>query len=69
MGLSRTTKHIQIKYLYVQDLSQAGLIQLLKEDTLKNVADLLTKYLSIERTRLLANELGLQIPTYTIGKL
>ena len=49
-GLGRKTKHIELRYLYMQDLVNSGILILAKIGTHENVSDLLTKYLSAEVT-------------------
>ena len=45
LGLSKQTKHIQLRYLYMQDLTQNGLLRMEKVHTSENPADTLAKYL------------------------
>ena len=47
-GVGKTMKHIQIKYLLIQDAIQRGLIKIEKVDTKLNPADVLTKFLGVE---------------------
>ena len=49
-GLGKKTKHIELRYLYMQDLITSGMLKLAKIGTHENVSDLLTKYLSAEVT-------------------
>jgi hypothetical protein len=42
------TKHIDIQYHFVRDMIEGKKVLLMKVDTLKNVADSLTKFVSIE---------------------
>ena len=49
-GLGKKTKHIELRYLYMQDLINSGMLKLAKIGTHENVSDLLTKYLSAEVT-------------------
>jgi hypothetical protein len=42
------TKHIDIQYHFVRDMIEEKKVLLMKVDTLKNVADSLTKYVSTE---------------------
>ena len=42
-GTSRKTKHVELRYLYVQELVQAGLIRTRKVLGTLNAADILTK--------------------------
>jgi phosphoribosyl-AMP cyclohydrolase len=43
------TKHIDIQYHFVRDMVEEKKVLLMKVDTLKNVADSLTKYVSTEK--------------------
>jgi hypothetical protein len=43
------TKHIDIQYHFVRDMVEEKKLLLMKVDTLKNVADSLTKYLSTKK--------------------
>jgi hypothetical protein len=43
------TKHIDIQYYFVRDMVEEKKVLLMKVDTLKNVADSLTKSVSIEK--------------------
>lgn len=48
IGVSRVTKHIQLRLLYVQDLLAQGIVRLKKVDTAETLADLHTKYLPVD---------------------
>jgi hypothetical protein len=43
------TKHIDVQYHFVRDMVEEKKVLLMKVDTLKNVADSLTKFMSIEK--------------------
>ena len=43
------TKHIDIQYHFVRDMVEESKVLLMKVDTLNNVADSLTKSMSIEK--------------------
>jgi phosphoribosyl-AMP cyclohydrolase len=43
------TKHIDVQYHFVRDMVEENKVLLMKVDTLKNVADSLTKFVSIEK--------------------
>eukprot|EP00971_Amphidinium_carterae_P116356 2304748-Amphidinium_carterae.1 len=45
LGLNRKTKHVQLKYLYMQDIIQRGEMTITKVQTTRNPADVLTKHL------------------------
>ena len=47
-GLDKSTKHVELRYLYVQQLSTSGIIQIRKINTLHNISDILTKYVNNE---------------------
>ena len=42
-------KHIDVQYHFVRDMVESMKVLLEKVDTLENVADLLTKYMSTEK--------------------
>ena len=46
LGLTRKSKHVQLRYLCMQDLVASGQLKLSKIPTDKNPADVLTKYLT-----------------------
>ena len=43
------TKHIDVQYHFVRDMIEEKKVSLMKVDTLKNVANSLTKYMSTEK--------------------
>eukprot|EP00971_Amphidinium_carterae_P279776 5553762-Amphidinium_carterae.1 len=45
LGLNRKTKHVQLKYLYMQDILQRGEMTITKVQTTLNPAHVLTKHL------------------------
>ena len=47
-GTSKETKHVELRFLYVQELVGKGIIKLRKIGTKVNCADVLTKYLGSE---------------------
>lgn len=53
VGVSRATKHIQLRILYIQDLVVYGTVRLKKVSTKDNLADLHTTCLPFERRRYL----------------
>ena len=61
-GLGKKTKHIELRYLYMQELVNSGALRLSKIDTKLNQSDLLTKYLSAETTQLHTATLGIRDP-------
>ena len=52
---NKRTKHIDIRFHHVRDHVQKGHIRLTYIDTANNPADLLTKPLGLEKTRLFTN--------------
>ena len=59
-GLGKKTKHIELRYLYMQDLVNSGMLKISKVGTHENTSDLLTKYLSAETTSQHATALGVE---------
>ena len=57
-GSGKRTKHVELRYLYMQNLVQQGLLQIKKIGTKNNPADLLTKYVSTNTLKSLIHELG-----------
>ena len=47
-GTSKKTKHVELRFLYVQELVAKGMLRLRKVGTKVSCADVLTKYLSSE---------------------
>ena len=47
-GAGKRTKHVELRFVYVQNLIQAGLLQLRKIHMSSNPADVFTKYNSCE---------------------
>eukprot|EP00971_Amphidinium_carterae_P118143 2340834-Amphidinium_carterae.1 len=45
LGLNKKTKHVQLKFLYIQDVVQRGELIIKKIPTTHNPADVLTKHL------------------------
>ena len=58
-GLGKKAKHIELRYLYMQDLVASGVLTVKKVGTLDNMSDLLTKYLSAETTSKHSSALGI----------
>ena len=61
-GLGKKTKHIELRYLYMQELVNSGALRISKIGTKANQSDLLTKHLSGETTALHTATLGIQDP-------
>ena len=47
-GTTRKTRHIDLRFLYLQHLGKRGTVRILKIAGDKNIADVLTKYVSAE---------------------
>ena len=62
-GTSKKTKHVELRFLYVQELVGKGLIKLRKIGTKDNGADVLTKYLGTELLRSHLKKLCVSTPT------
>ena len=56
--LTRKSKHVQLRYLFMQDLVASGQLKLSKIPTEKNPADVLTKYLTASTLHKLLPKLG-----------
>ena len=54
-GLSKRTRHVKVKYLYVQDLVKAREIEVSRVATETNLADMGTKHLPSHRLAILKN--------------
>ena len=57
-GAGKTSKHIELRYLYMQELVQRGALTLRKVGTLFNCFDVLTKYLNPELLKSHLTRLG-----------
>jgi len=44
-GISKRTRHVQLRYLFLQELVQSGMVRLKKVFGTRNPADIFTKYL------------------------
>lgn len=53
------TKHVDVQYHFVHDMLEDGKVNLKKVDTLKNVADVLTKLVKTTKFKWCANLMGL----------
>ena len=60
-GTSKRAKHIDLKFLYTQDLIKHDIIRILKINTLHNSADLFTKYISKETLHRLIQSIGIRV--------
>ena len=60
MGASKRTKHVQLRYLYMQDLAATNVVRIKKVHTLQNPADVCTKYVSAETQQRHHDKLGIQ---------
>ena len=66
-GTSENTKHVELRFLYVQELVRKGLIKLQKIGTKDNCADVLTKYFGTELLRSHLKKLCVSTPTQRFG--
>ena len=62
-GTSKKAKHIDIRFLYTQQLTKDGIISIHKINTTRNTADILTKYISRETLQRLLYAAGLHVRT------
>ena len=63
-GASKRRKRIDLNFLYTQDLIKHDIIRILKINTLRNSADLFTKYSSKETLHRLTQSIGMRIWHY-----
>ena len=66
-GLGKV-RHIETKYLWIQDLIKDGRLKLLKVKGTDNPADIGTKHLSVSETEKLLLEIGLRLVSRKVGK-
>ena len=59
-GVTRKTKHIELRQLFVQDLVARGTLQVTKVGTLSNPADIFTKFVSSETIQRQLHAVGLR---------
>ena len=64
-GATRRTRHIELRYLYLQNLVQTGAIRLSKIAGADNVSDIMAKHVSSETLRKHMSSLGLAHMTDT----
>ena len=57
-GAGKQTKHVELRFLYVQNLVQMGLLKMAKIDGTRNPADLMTKYVATDVLQRLKTQLG-----------
>ena len=60
LGTSRKTRHIDLKFFYMQNLVKLGLVVITKVPGVENVADLGTKYLDAKVLEKLRDIIGLR---------
>ena len=58
VGTGKKTKHVELRFLYVQNLLQMGLLRMAKIGRERNPADLMTKYVATDVLRRLVTHLG-----------
>ena len=69
-GTSRKTRHIQLKYLYMQDLVASNIVQIKKIKGEDNPSDLMTKFVTLQVLRKHIHRLGLfNSKTTTINRI
>ena len=59
-GVTRKTKHIELRQLFVQDLVATGTLQVTKVGTLSNPADIFTKFVSSDTIQRQLHAVGLR---------
>ena len=57
-GTGKKTKRVELRFLYVQNLVQMGLLKMAKIDGARNPADLITKYVATDVLQRLKSQLG-----------
>ena len=57
-GTGKKTKHVDLRFLYVQNLVQMGLLRKAKIEGVRNPADLMTKYVATDVLQRLITHLG-----------
>ena len=57
-GTGKKTKHVELRFLYVQNLVQMGLLRMAKIEGTRNPADLMTKYVATDVLQRLRAHLG-----------
>ena len=60
-GPGKNTKHIQTRYLYMQELVQSGILIVIKEKTEEKCADPLTKYVDVQTLQHLIGRMGMNV--------
>ena len=58
-GAGKKTKHVELRYLYMQDLVRSGVLSIRKVNTKLNPTDIVTKYSPTEVLRNLNSKLGI----------
>ena len=66
LGAGKKTKHVELRFLYVQNLVQMGLLNMAKIDGTRNPADLMTKYVATDVSQRLKAQLGV-VPIWFKG--
>ena len=59
LGVSKKTRHIDLRFLYMQQLIKSGIVQLQKVAGTINPADLLTKYVDADTLGRIRDQLGM----------
>ena len=70
-GVSRRTRHVQLRFLFLQELVEIGRIKLKKIDGVKNCADIFTKHVKADVLQKHLKEVGItsSVDKYFIGML
>ena len=69
LGLTKKSKHVQLRFLFMQDLVASGQLKLSKIPSEKNPADILTKYLPASTLHKLLPKLGVVTRELLIQKI
>ena len=62
-GASKKTRHVELRFLFLQELVQQGILQVKKVAGTSNPADVLTKYVSREVLQRHLGTLGVGYPS------
>ena len=63
-GTGKKTKHVQLRFLYLEELAATGLLRLKKVNTVNNFADVLTKHVTCDVLRRHLTALGVASLTH-----
>ena len=68
MGVTKLTTHIQLRFLYMQDLVANSIIRIKKVGTKFNCADVMTKRIAIQVLHYHLPNIGIETYHYDIGE-